>query len=91
MTVRTAWNIFKVATVVFTASVVLAWQDPSVPVMRWITGIYLIITLNALLHERLEKRKTRRQLADVTAWSQRQHPQPAAVGRPRHYPARVRA
>lgn len=57
MTVRTAWTIFKVATVVFTAGVVLAWEDPSVPVMRWITGGYLITTLNALLHQWLAGRK----------------------------------
>ena len=57
MTVRRAWKIFNIASVVFTASVVLTWQDHAVSVMRWIAGIYVIIALNAILHSWLARRR----------------------------------
>ena len=57
MTVRVAWKLFNIASVVFTASVVVTWQDHSVTVMRWIAGIYVIIALNAMLHSWLARRK----------------------------------
>ena len=57
MTVRVAWKLFNIASVVFTASVVVTSRDHSVTVMRWIAGIYAIIALNAILHSWLARRK----------------------------------
>ena len=49
MTVQMTGKIFKIVSIVYVVSMVLLWQE-SYELLRWITGIYALAPLNALLH-----------------------------------------